>query len=75
MLQRHVAHVERLEYELGLFSSSAFNTDPVELKQYLAEHLKEALARERQIVHLLERLEGTSSNVVNPIASYRPLPG
>lgn len=63
MLERHEAHLERLEYELGLFTSTTFFTDPPELKEDLAQHVRQALAGERKIVDLLRRLEGTSSSV------------
>lgn len=63
MLERHEAHLERLEYELGLFTSSTFHTDPPELKEDLAQNVRQALAGEREIVELLRRLEGTESSV------------
>lgn len=62
MLRRHEAHVDRLEYELGLFTSAAFQTEPAELKDDLAAHVLHALEGERQIVELLKRLEGHSSH-------------
>ena len=65
MLKRHEAHVDRLEYELGLFTSSAFQTEPVKLKDDLAAHVRNALEGEREIVELLKRLESHSSNYTN----------
>lgn len=63
MLERHEAHLDRLEYELGLFTSSAFHTDPPELKEHLAEPVRKALQGEREIVQLLAQLKGTSSSI------------
>jgi hypothetical protein len=65
MLKRHEAHVDRLEYELGLFTSSAFQTEPVDLKDDLAGHVRHALEGEREIVELLKRLESHSSSYTN----------
>lgn len=61
MLQRHEANIERLEYELGLFTSSAFVINPADLKDSLAKHVSEALEGERRIVAVLKRLESHSS--------------
>ena len=65
MLARHEAHVDRLEYELGLFKNAALQTDPPEVKEDLAQHVRQALEREREIVEILKRLKGISSNAVD----------
>lgn len=70
MLKRHEAHVDRLEYELGLFTSSAFQTDPVEIKEDLAAHVRHALEGEREIVELLRRLKNHSAHY----AAEQPAP-
>lgn len=63
MLDRHAAHLDRLEYELGIFTSSSLETDPPDLKADLAEHIQKALEGEREIVDLLKGLKGTTSSV------------
>ncbi len=65
MLARHEAHIERLEYELGLFTNAGLETDPPEAKDDLAQHVKEALRGEREMVEILKRLKGISSTVVD----------
>lgn len=61
MLDRHEAHLERLEYELGLFTSSAFQTDPPEAGEELAVLVRQAFEAEQKIVEILRGLKGTSS--------------
>jgi hypothetical protein len=65
MLARHEAHTERLEYELGLFTNAGLQTDPPEFKEELAQHIRQALQGEREIVELLKRLKGISTTAVN----------
>ena len=65
MLARHEAHTERLEYELGLFTNAGLQTDPPEAKEELAQHIRQALEGEREIVEILKRLKGISTNVVD----------
>ena len=65
MLERHEAHLDRLEYELGFFTNSSLETDPPDLKADLAEHIQKALEGERVIVELLKQLKGTTSSVAN----------
>ena len=65
MLARHEAHIERLEYELGLFTNAGLQTDPPEAKDDLAQHVKVALRGEREMVESLTRLKGISSTVVD----------
>ncbi|KQN71339.1 hypothetical protein ASE94_11225 [Devosia sp. Leaf64] len=64
MLDRHKAHLDRLEYELGLFANSSIETDPPEPKVDLALHIEKALEGERAIIELLTKLRGTTSSVV-----------
>jgi bacterioferritin (cytochrome b1) len=64
MLARHEAHVDRLDYELGLFTNAGLETDPAEAKEDLVQHIRQALEGEREIVEILKRLKGSSSTVV-----------
>ena len=68
MLSRHEAHVERLEYELGLFTNAGLQTDPPEAKEDLEQHIRVALDGEREIVEILKRLKGISTTVVDVVA-------
>jgi nicotinate-nucleotide pyrophosphorylase len=65
MLARHEAHIDRLEYELGLFTNAGLQTDPPEAKEDLAQHVRHALDGEREIVEILKRLSGISTTVVH----------
>jgi hypothetical protein len=65
MLARHEAHIERLEYELGLFTNAGLQTDPPAAKEELTQHVRQALAGEREIVEILKRLKGVSTTVVD----------
>jgi bacterioferritin (cytochrome b1) len=65
MLARHEAHIERLEYELGLFTNAGLQTDPPEAKEELEQHIRQALEGEREIVEILKRLSGISTTVVD----------
>lgn len=65
MLKRHEAHLDRLEYELGLFTNPSFQTEPASLKDDLASHVRQALEGEREIVNLLKRLESHSASYTN----------
>lgn len=64
MLARHEAHVDRLEYELGLFTNAGLQTNPPEAKEDLVQQIRQALEGEREIVEILKRLKGISSTVV-----------
>jgi bacterioferritin (cytochrome b1) len=64
MLARHEAHAERLEYELGLFTNAGLQTDPLEAKEELAQHIRQALEGEREIVEILKQLKGITTTVV-----------
>jgi bacterioferritin (cytochrome b1) len=65
MLARHEAHIERLEYELGLFTNAGLQTDPPEAKEDLAQHVRQALEGEREMVAILKRLKGISTTAVD----------
>ncbi|MFN7026326.1 MAG: hypothetical protein ACK4QP_17800 [Pseudorhizobium sp.] len=65
MLARHEAHLDRLEYELGLFTNAGLQTDPPEAKDDLEQHVRQALECEREIVELLKRLKGISTTAVD----------
>jgi bacterioferritin (cytochrome b1) len=65
MLARHEAHIDRLEYELGLFTNAGLQTDPTEAKEDLVQHVRQALDCEREIVEILKRLNGVSTTVVD----------
>lgn len=65
MLARHEAHVDRLEYELGLFTNAGLQTDPPEAKESLEQHIRQTLKSEREILEILKSLKGISSTVVD----------
>ncbi|WP_029620628.1 hypothetical protein [Pseudorhizobium marinum] len=64
MLARHEAHLDRLEYELGLFTNAGLQTDPPEAKEDLVRRIRQSLEGEREIIEVLKRLKGVSSTVV-----------
>ncbi|MCJ8520479.1 hypothetical protein ABID21_003654 [Pseudorhizobium tarimense] len=64
MLARHEAHLDRLEYELGLFTNAGLQTDPPGAKEHLVQRIRQSLEGEREIVEILKRLKGISSTVV-----------
>lgn len=63
MLARHEAHLDRLEYELGLFTNAGVQTEPPESKDSLEQHLRKALESEREIIEILKHLRGISTTV------------
>jgi nicotinate-nucleotide pyrophosphorylase len=65
MLARHEAHLDRLEYELGLFTNAGLKTDPREAKLSLEQHVRKALESEREIVEVLKHLKGVSTTVAD----------
>jgi hypothetical protein len=65
MLARHEAHLDRLAYELGLFTNAGLETDPPEAKDDLAQQIRQAFESERAVVEILKRLKSISTTVVD----------